>query len=47
MLDMLPETVSLPLVFGVLFHDIGKVPTRQVDPTGRIRFNGTSRSARA
>lgn len=40
MLDMLPETVSLPLVFGVLFHDIGKVPTRQVDPTGRIRFNG-------
>ncbi|GAT35407.1 poly(A) polymerase [Terrimicrobium sacchariphilum] len=40
MLDMLPEEVSLPLVFGVLFHDIGKVPTRQVDPTGRIRFNG-------
>ncbi len=40
MLDMLPETVSLPLVFGVLFHDIGKVPTRQIDPTGRIRFNG-------
>lgn len=40
MLDMLPETVSLPLVFGVLFHDIGKVPTRLVDPTGRIRFNG-------
>jgi poly(A) polymerase len=40
MLDMLPKEVSLPLVFGVLFHDIGKVPTRQVDPTGRIRFNG-------
>lgn len=40
MLDMLPEEVSVPLVFGVLFHDIGKVPTRQVDPTGRIRFNG-------
>jgi len=40
MLDMLPEEVSLPLVFGVLFHDIGKVPTRQIDPTGRIRFNG-------
>ncbi|MBN8709132.1 MAG: phosphohydrolase [Verrucomicrobia bacterium 61-8] len=40
MLDMLPGEVSLPLVFGVLFHDIGKVPTRQIDPTGRIRFNG-------
>lgn len=40
MLSLLPETVSLPLVFAVLFHDIGKPPTMQVDPTGRIRFNG-------
>jgi len=40
MLSLLPEAVSLPLVFSVLFHDIGKPPTMQVDPTGRIRFNG-------
>ncbi len=30
----------LPLVLGVLFHDIGKPATIQVDETGRIRFNG-------
>lgn len=40
MLELLPETVSVPLVFGVLFHDIGKPPTYSVDETGRIRFNG-------
>ncbi len=40
MLSLLPEIVSLPLVFATLFHDIGKPPTRQVDATGRIRFNG-------
>ena len=40
MLELLPEKVSLPLVFGVLFHDIGKPPTQTVDETGRIRFNG-------
>ena len=40
MLSLLPETVSVPLVFSVLLHDIGKPPTAQVDPTGRIRFNG-------
>jgi len=40
MLSLLPETVSLPLVLAVLFHDLGKPPTMQVDPTGRIRFNG-------
>ncbi len=40
MLSLLPEKVSAPLVFAVLFHDIGKPPTMQVDPTGRIRFNG-------
>lgn len=40
MLGLLPETVSVPLVFGVLFHDIGKPGTSTVDETGRIRFNG-------
>lgn len=40
MLSLLPENVSVPLVFSVLFHDLGKPPTMQVDPTGRIRFNG-------
>jgi poly(A) polymerase len=40
MLGLLPERVSVPLVFGVLFHDIGKPGTYAVDETGRIRFNG-------
>ncbi len=40
MLGLLPAHVSVPLVFGVLFHDIGKPPTQTVDETGRIRFNG-------
>ena len=40
MLSLLPEKVSLPLVLSVLFHDLGKPPTRMVDETGRIRFNG-------
>ncbi len=40
MLELLPNEVSLPLVFSVLFHDIGKPPTATVDETGRIRFNG-------
>jgi poly(A) polymerase len=40
MLSLLPERVSLPLVLSVLFHDLGKPPTRIVDETGRIRFNG-------
>jgi len=43
MLGLLPEQVSLPLVFSVLLHDIGKPPTYAVDPTGRIRFNGHDR----
>ena len=43
MLELLPEQVSLPLVFSVLFHDIGKPPTYSVDETGRIRFNGHDR----
>ena len=32
--------VSLELALGVLLHDIGKPPCRQVDETGRIRFSG-------
>ena len=43
MLELLPRNVSLPLVFSVLFHDIGKPPTSVVDETGRIRFNGHDR----
>jgi poly(A) polymerase len=40
MLGLLPEHASVPLVLGVLFHDIGKPGTFAVDETGRIRFNG-------
>src|SRR6476620_6806744 len=43
MLEMLPAEASLPLVFSVLFHDIGKPPTASVDETGRIRFSGHDR----
>jgi poly(A) polymerase len=39
MLQLLPEEVSVPLVFAVLFHDVAKPVTATVDPTGRIRFN--------
>lgn len=39
MLHLLPEKVSVPLVFAVLFHDVAKPVTASVDPTGRIRFN--------
>ncbi|HEX4083642.1 MAG TPA: CCA tRNA nucleotidyltransferase [Chthoniobacteraceae bacterium] len=40
MLGLLPEHVSVPLVFAVLLHDIGKPPTFSLDPAeGRIRFN--------
>lgn len=40
MLGLLPERVSIPLVFSVLFHDIGKPGTFAIDETGRIRFSG-------
>jgi poly(A) polymerase len=43
MLELLPDDASLPLVFSVLFHDIGKPPTSVVDEAGRIRFNGHDR----
>jgi tRNA nucleotidyltransferase/poly(A) polymerase len=39
MMQQLPEKVSVPLVFAVLFHDVAKPVTATVDPTGRIRFN--------
>ena len=39
MLSLLPESVSVPLVMAVLFHDIAKPVTARVDETGRIRFN--------
>jgi poly(A) polymerase len=39
MLSLLPEKVSVPLVFSVLFHDVAKPVTARVDETGRIRFN--------
>jgi poly(A) polymerase len=40
MLELLPAQVSIPLVFSVLLHDIGKPPTFSIDPAeGRIRFN--------
>lgn len=41
MLELLPKEVSLPLVFAVLFHDIGKPSTYSFDPAEqRIRFSG-------
>ena len=41
MLELLPERVSVPLVFSVLLHDIGKPPTYSYDPVDqRIRFSG-------
>ncbi len=43
MLELLPVEVSVPLVFSVLLHDIGKPPTATVDENGRIRFNGHDR----
>jgi tRNA nucleotidyltransferase/poly(A) polymerase len=39
MLELLPEEVSVPLVFAVLLHDVAKPVTSTVDETGRIRFN--------
>jgi poly(A) polymerase len=41
MLELLPPQTSVPLVFSVLFHDIGKPATYSLDPAeGRIRFSG-------
>jgi putative nucleotidyltransferase with HDIG domain len=44
MIELLPAECTLPLVFSVLFHDIGKPPTFSFDPEeGRIRFSGHDR----
>jgi poly(A) polymerase len=44
MLELLGgDDVSVPLVWSVLLHDIGKPPTARVDEDGRIRFNGHDR----
>jgi poly(A) polymerase len=43
MLQLLPEQVSVPLVFSVLLHDVAKPPTATTDENGRIRFNGHDR----
>ncbi len=43
MLQLLPEKVSVPLVFAVLLHDVAKPVTATVDETGRIRFSGHDR----
>jgi poly(A) polymerase len=43
MLEMLPEKVSVPLVFSVILHDVAKPVTAQIDETGRIRFNAHDR----
>lgn len=41
MLELLPAATSVPLVFSVLLHDIGKPSTFSLDPKeGRIRFSG-------
>jgi len=41
MLELLPPETSVPLVFSVLFHDIGKPATMAFDPVeNRIRFSG-------
>lgn len=39
--------VSQELALGVLLHDIGKPPCRQVDETGRIRFSGHDKKGAA
>jgi poly(A) polymerase len=43
MLKFLPEKVSVPLVFSVVFHDVAKPRTATIDETGRIRFNAHDR----
>ena len=41
MLELLPDETSVPLIFSVLLHDVGKPPTFTFDPEEqRIRFSG-------
>jgi hypothetical protein len=46
MLSLLPETVSVPLVFAVLFHDVAKPVTATVDKTGRFVSTNMTASGR-
>jgi poly(A) polymerase len=39
-LDGLDADGREDVLLGALLHDVGKPPTKTVDPTGRIRFNG-------
>jgi poly(A) polymerase len=43
MLELLPDAVSVPLVWSVILHDVAKPATFAVDQTGRIRFSGHDR----
>jgi poly(A) polymerase len=43
MLELLQEEVSVPLLFSVILHDIGKPKTASMDENGRIRFNAHDR----
>ena len=43
MLKLLPEKVSVSLVFSVILHDVAKPVTATVDIAGRIRFNDHDR----
>jgi poly(A) polymerase len=43
MLELLPERVSVPLVFSVILHDVAKPLTATVDANARIRFNDHDR----
>lgn len=43
MLQLLPDEISVPLVWSVILHDVAKPPTATVDDTGRIRFSGHDR----
>src|SRR5207247_8128752 len=43
MLSLLCETVSVPLVFAVLFHDVAKPVTARVDKSCPIRFSDNGR----
>jgi tRNA nucleotidyltransferase/poly(A) polymerase len=43
MLQLLPDEISVPLVWSVILHDVAKPPTATVDDTGRIHFSGHDR----
>ena len=43
MLELLPQKVSVPLLFSAILHDVAKPVTARTDDTGRIRFNDHDR----